>query len=325
MTDLFDSQDYAGEIIRLPICQLANKQKPDEAGMIITLDNAKNAGFDPKKSKIWRTHHHYFNKESTDCYISSTPRMMVFRQGPLILRERNSNKYLGNFNKDKYNKATMYTARSFLLFMVDENNNLLNSTPIKLTTKGSFSYSFGNAYQSWCKDISDAYIKTKNPANKKQRGERFTGLGVFQIELVPALKGDKEQSWVCDVASYVKPDEKNWESMFLGYDDKVRAIIEGAYQDTEGYFDYSGSQEQDDAHSEADSQDKVWNTFFEYLEKAANEVEVEKTRKWMISKVGELEQVNDNCSKRLLVLQESSGGAPAYEDIPFARFHDYYF
>lgn len=322
MSDRFDSQDYAGKTTKLPTLQLANKEEPSSAGMIVTMDNAELAGFDPDTSKIWRKHTHRFRSGPAEVYISQAPRLMVFRQGPLVLRERNSDRYLGEFVKERYNKATMYTSMAYLVFVVDEKNKILHSNPFKLSTKGSFSYAFGEAHKSWAKALSDSYIKAKNPESKQQRGEKFTGLGVFSFKLEPTLKGDKEQSWVCDVTSFDKPDEKTWEKQFLGYDDNVYALIDQAYKDTETYFDYSESE--NEADEVATKPQSAFDTFLEYLDKAANEVQVEQARAWIVGKQGESLAVTNAVSEALLRFKPvatapvSSGGEPAnFDDVPF--------
>jgi Family of unknown function (DUF5895) len=315
MSDRFDSKDYGSDFTKLPICQLANKEDPANAGMIITMENAELAGFDPGTSKIWRKHTHRFRSGGVECYIAQNPRLVVFRQGPLVLRERNSDAYLGEFNKDRYNKATMYTSRSYLIFMVDEKNNILHSTPLKLSTKGSFSYVFGKTLQDWARDLSDAYIKDTNPDFKGQRGESFYRYGILGITLEPELKGDKEQSWVCDITNYDKPDEKTWRQQFLGYDDAVSSVIDQAFDDTATYFTQPVKSESDEVTPEPQS---AFDIFLGLLDKAVNEVQVEQARAWVVSKQGESVGVTNAVSEALLKFKPVSvAPAASYEDLPF--------
>jgi len=318
MSDRFDSKDYGSDFTKLPICQLANKEDPANAGMIITMENAELAGFDPGASKVWRKHTHRFRSGGVECYIAQNPRLVIFRQGPLVLRERNTDAYLGEFNKDRYNKVTMYTSRSYLIFMVDEKNRILNSTPLKLSTKGSFSYVFGKTLQDWARDLSDAYIKDTNPAFKGQRGESFYRYGILGITLEPALKGDKEQSWVCDIVKYDKPDEKTWKNQFLGYNDELSAVIDQAFEDTADYFTQPVKAESDETPSE---QPSVLDIFFGLMDKAVNPVQVEQARVWAVGKIGESPAIDNAVSEALerfkVPVASGGGSSDPYSDIPF--------
>lgn len=322
--DLFDSDKYVGDVASLPHCQVSNKEDPDKSGIMITEANIEASGFDPGSSKIWVKQTTRFRSgDSTECYISQSPRMAVVRSGPLMMGTKNGEGGLDNlvpFNKTSYHGGTMSTLRGFIVFLLDEKNNLLHPSPIKLTTKSSFSYAFGTNFQKFAKALSDAYIEDVKPNNKRQRGEEFTQFGVFAFNLQPTLKGDKQKSWVCDIVDFEKPTAANWKTLFLGYDDAKRSIIEAAYEDTKDYFTYSPNQNDGGEETGFDFSSKEWEIYTGMLERATNEDQVLQARNWVEGKLGSSNFIDQEADKVFAMFAQAPvevASVNKYDDIPF--------
>jgi Family of unknown function (DUF5895) len=136
----------------IPWCQMINPRYGDDGiqtyGLAIKLDNASAVGFQPDEN--WQKVNHEFSSGSETVFISSTPRVVIVRRGPLSVKDRESGVKLGTL-KDNYDafladKLKFKTFTRYLVFLVGENKQFLHQLPLQLTLNGAAGASFSKTY-----------------------------------------------------------------------------------------------------------------------------------------------------------------------------------
>ncbi len=218
----FDSKEFEAGRESLPYLQMLNHQDSSQAGFFITSDNMEAVGFTPTDE--WTLHSTTFqNGQTVEGFRSLVARFLILRKSKLLIFDRESGEFLSEYKKSLYDRAAMVLKVRYLVYLVNQQKQLLHETPLLFTTKGSVCGSFGDAVKDFHNDMSKAYGAATGA--KKPRGERFMALSVLAVRVQPELKGDKKKSWVCSVASYGSPTSENWRSYFVGYDEAVKAKI----------------------------------------------------------------------------------------------------
>ncbi|MEA5616357.1 DUF5895 domain-containing protein [Cronbergia sp. UHCC 0137] len=159
-------------------------------GLAIKLDNAQAIGFTPDDN--WQqVEHEFSNNEVDSVYITTTPRMVIVRRGPLSVKDRETGMKLGTF-KDNYDafladKLKFKTFTRHLIFLVGEDKKFLHQLPLQLTLSGAAGASFGKNYAEYQQgraiggfvaELEKAYAGfQKKPVTPK--GPLFHAHGIF--------------------------------------------------------------------------------------------------------------------------------------------------
>ena len=194
--DEFDSAAFEEHRELLPYLQMLNHQDPSQSGFFITLENAEAAHFTPTEE--WTEHLAVFqNGQTAEGYRTLTARFLILRKSKLLMFNRENGEFIGDYQKSRYDRATMVLKTRYLIFLVDKDKRLLHQSPLLFTTKGSFCGSFGETLKQFHSEMSKAYGAATHA--KKPRGGRFMALSVLAVRVAPVLKGDRKKSWVCSV------------------------------------------------------------------------------------------------------------------------------
>jgi Family of unknown function (DUF5895) len=226
--DEFDSAAFEEQRESLPYLQMLNHQDPTQSGFFMTLENAEAVHFTPTEE--WTEHLAVFqNGQTAEGYRSLTARFLILRKSKLLMFDRENGEFIGDYQKSRYDRATMVLKTRYLTFLVDKDKRLLHQSPLLFTTKGSFCGSFGETLQQFHSEMSKAYGAATHA--KKPRGDRFMTLSVLAVRVTPVLKGDRKKSWVCSVESHGVPTIENWRQFFVGYQPDLKERILATFED----------------------------------------------------------------------------------------------
>ncbi|MEC4813869.1 MAG: DUF5895 domain-containing protein [Scytonema sp. PMC 1069.18] len=149
----FEDEKYnapASQVI--PWCQMINPRYGTNGlqphGLAIKLDNALAVGFQPDDN--WEQVEHEFSSGIETVFISTTPRLVIVRRGPLSVKDRETGVKLGTL-KDNYDafladKLKFKTFTRYLIYLVGEDKQFLHETPLQLTLNGAAGASFSKTY-----------------------------------------------------------------------------------------------------------------------------------------------------------------------------------
>jgi hypothetical protein len=154
--DEFDAPAFEGSDESLPYLQMLNQQDPGQAGFFITTENAEAVEFRPGAG--WEAHTTRFQSGETAAgYRSLSVRMLVLRKSALMMFNRDSGDYIDLYRKAGYDRATMVLKTRYLVYLLDESNQLLHEQPLLFTTKGAMCGDFGEVYQRFRREMSRAF------------------------------------------------------------------------------------------------------------------------------------------------------------------------
>ena len=225
--DAFDSEEFEDERASLPYLQMLNHQDPEQAGFFITTENMEAVQFTPNAE--WTPYTATFQSgETAEGYRSLIARFLLLRRSRLLMFERESGDFLGEYQKSQYDRTTMVLKTRYLVFLVGKNKQLLHESPLLLTTKGSFCGSFGETVKTFHSAMSKAYGVATGA--KKPRGDRFLALSILAVCVQPELKGTTKKSWVCSVSDCGIPTAANWQSYFVGYHPERKEKVLAAFE-----------------------------------------------------------------------------------------------
>jgi len=240
MPDEFDSPEFESKRESLPYLQVLSHQIPDMAGFFISKENMEAVNFTPADE--WVLHTAVFQSGDTaEGYRSLLARFLVLRKSKLLMFERESGEFLGQYRKGSYDRNTMLLKTRHLVYLVGKDKQLLHDSPLLLTTKGAFSGSFGDALGQFQREMSKAYgiatgaRKPRGESASRRRGQRFMALSVFAVKVQPELKGRERKSWTCSVAEFGIPTAQNWRSYFVGYDKALKERLLREFEEWEGF------------------------------------------------------------------------------------------
>ncbi|MBW4626350.1 MAG: hypothetical protein KME49_12825 [Brasilonema octagenarum HA4186-MV1] len=152
----FEDEKYnapASQVI--PWCQMINPRYGTNGlqphGLAIKPDNATLVGFQPDDN--WHELEHEFSSGVETVYITTTPRIVVVRRGPLSVKDRETGVKLGTL-KDNYDafladKLKFKTFTRYLIYLVGEDKKFLHESPLQLTLNGAAGASFSKAYSDY--------------------------------------------------------------------------------------------------------------------------------------------------------------------------------
>src|SRR5579883_3031642 len=177
----------------IPWCQMINPRYDKDGiqphGLAIKLDNAHLVGFHPDDN--WQQIEHEFSSGVETVFLSTTPRLVIVRRGPLSVKDRETGVKLGTL-KDNYDafladKLKFKTFTRYLIFLVGEDKKFLHTSPLQLTLNGAAGASFSKAYceyqqgrvvSGFVAELEKAYASyRKQPLTPK--GPLFHAHGIF--------------------------------------------------------------------------------------------------------------------------------------------------
>ncbi len=149
----FEDEKYSARASQvIPWCQMINPRYGTEGlqpyGLAIKLDNAHAVGFQSDRS--WQQIEHEFSSGVETVFMTTTPRVVIVRRGPLSVKDRETGIKLGTL-KDNYDafladKLKFKTFTRYLIYLVGEDKKFLHETPLQLTLNGAAGASFSKSY-----------------------------------------------------------------------------------------------------------------------------------------------------------------------------------
>lgn len=229
----FLSPEYESEVKHLPFAQVINDKHKDNCGFFITVDNLGAADWQLAAEQQYHTTIWQTGEEAQGLLIQS-PRLLILAQSPLMMFERSTRQSLGVFNIDYYRnaRATTLLKTKYLVYFVDQDNQLRHQLPMQLTLKGANGASFGEHLRSFRSELEAAFaLACDRP--KQRRSDKFHALGVFCARTEPQLKGEgQESAWICATTSHEKPSAENFLSYFVGFTPLKHKILSEVEQNT---------------------------------------------------------------------------------------------
>ncbi|MBD2666757.1 hypothetical protein B6N60_02944 [Richelia sinica FACHB-800] len=177
----------------LPWCQMINPRYGADGmqsyGLAIKRDNAQAVGFQPDDN--WQQVEHEFSSGVEQVFITTTPRLVIVRRGPLSVKDRETGIKLGtlkeNYDAFLADKLKFKTFTRYLIFIVGENKTFLHQYPLQLTLNGAAGASFSKTYCEYQQGrISGGFVAElekayagfrKQPVSPK--GPLFHAHGIF--------------------------------------------------------------------------------------------------------------------------------------------------
>lgn len=224
----------------LPWCQMINPRYGTNGlqphGLAIKLDNANAVGFQPDDN--WQQMEHEFSSGVETVYMTTTPRLVVVRRGPLSVKDRETGVKLGTL-KDNYDafladKLKFKTFTRYLIYLVGEDKNFLHESPLQLTVNGAAGASFSKAYCEYQQgrvtggflaELEKAYAGyRKQPLTPK--GALFHAHGIFSPIINCEERGiEPNIVLVASTVDYKHPTVATLTQYLIGSDSQESQII----------------------------------------------------------------------------------------------------
>ena len=206
-------------------------------GLAISRDNAQAVGFKPDDN--WQQVDHEFSSgEVETIFITTTPRLVIVRRGPLSVQDRETKIRLGTYKDYKEEfladklKFKIYTRH--LIFLVGEDKKFLHQSPLQLTLSGSPGASFGKNYAEYQQgritggfagELEKAYAGfQKKPVTPK--GPLFHAHGIFCPIIEPEERGiEPNIALVASTVDYKHPTVSTLIDYMIASDSPESEII----------------------------------------------------------------------------------------------------
>jgi|694.fasta_scaffold29473_12 hypothetical protein len=127
---------------------------------------------------------------------------------------------------EEIDKKMMSAVSEHLIMFLDNANNFLHETPIRIRFKNVSLWSLREALEQY---YSQAELAFARMLNKKPSGkdDRWRSLCVVDVEFKGVKEGEgKNRSFCCKVGTYIHPDEENFPALFMGTRTKMSAVLE---------------------------------------------------------------------------------------------------
>ncbi|AUT02068.1 hypothetical protein CLI64_17685 [Nostoc sp. CENA543] len=230
----------------IPWCQMINPRYGADGvqshGLAIKLDNAQAVGFQPDGN--WQQIEHEFSSGGETVFITTTPRIVIVRRGPLSVKDRETGIKLGTL-KDNYDafladKLKFKTFTRYLIFLVGENKKFLHDSPLQLTLNGAAGASFSKTYcefqqgkvvSGFVSELERAYaLFRKQPITPK--GPLFHAHGIFCPIIECEERGIEPNTvLVASTVDYEHPTVANLTNYLIASDAPESTIICKAFED----------------------------------------------------------------------------------------------
>jgi hypothetical protein len=211
-------------------------------GLAIKLDNAHAVGFQADEN--WQQVEHEFTSGVESVFISTTPRLVIVRKGPLSVKDRESGLKLGtlkeNYDAFLADKLKFKTFTRYLIFLVGENQKFLHESPLQLTLNGAAGASFSKSYCEYqqgkivggfAAELEKAYAAyRKQPITSK--GPLFHAHGIFCPIIECEERGIEPNTvMVASTVDYKRPTVTTLTQYLIASDSPESAIISKNFEE----------------------------------------------------------------------------------------------
>ncbi|MFB2738666.1 DUF5895 domain-containing protein [Umezakia ovalisporum] len=224
----------------IPWCQMINPRYGIDGiqphGLAIKLDNATAVGFQPDEN--WQQVEHEFSSKVETVFITTTPKLVVVRRGPLSVKDRETGNKLGTL-KENYeaflaDKLKFLTFTRHLIYLVGANKKFLHESPLQLTLSGAAGASFSKNYcefqqgrviSGFLAELERAYaVYRQQPLSPK--GPLFHAHGIFCPMIECEERGiEPNIVMVASTAEYEHPTVDTLTEYLIASDSVESAII----------------------------------------------------------------------------------------------------
>ncbi|MBD2093335.1 hypothetical protein H6F67_26170 [Microcoleus sp. FACHB-1515] len=196
----------------------------DPAGILIPVDQLKACGWQPKVTKK-QLHTYRPKKEPITGLLLMQVRMLILGHTELFVerkrRAEGKRTILGWASEigDRFNKRTMSLCRSYLMVFLDENNQPLHTTPLKVTFKNVARVNLEIALEKYYGAAEAITAKLyPNAAESRTQGKSDTWRShvVIELEFKPEYEGKQDQSLCCKVGQMTRITGRNYDQYLLG-------------------------------------------------------------------------------------------------------------
>jgi hypothetical protein len=244
--DFEDEKFNAAPSQVIPWCQMINPRYGADGmqayGLAVKLDNAQAVGFEPDSN--WQQIEHEFTSGAETVYITTTPRIVIVRRGPLSVKDRETGNKLGTL-RDNYDafladKLKFKTFTRYLVFLVGENKKFLHSSPLQLTLHGAAGASFSKTYCEYQQgrpsggfliELERSYASyRKQPFTPK--GALFHAHGIFCPIIDCEERGIQPNTvLVSSTVDYKHPTVSNLTQFLIASDSQESEIIHKTFEE----------------------------------------------------------------------------------------------
>ncbi|MBW4445913.1 MAG: hypothetical protein KME38_03260 [Spirirestis rafaelensis WJT71-NPBG6] len=230
----------------IPWCQMINPRYGTDGmqphGLAIKLDNAHAVGFQADEN--WQQVEHEFTSGVESVFISTTPRLVIVRKGPLSVKDRESGLKLGtlkeNYDAFLADKLKFKTFTRYLIFLVGEKQKFLHESPLQLTLNGAAGASFSKTYCEYqqgkivggfAAELEKAYAAyRKQPITSK--GPLFHAHGIFCPIIECEERGIEPNTvMVASTVDYKRPTVTTLTQYLIASDSPESAIISKNFEE----------------------------------------------------------------------------------------------
>ncbi len=273
----FDDDKFKAPASELmPWCQIINPQWSQDGlkpyGLAITQEKADMVGFTPDDN--WQQVEYAFGSgEVTPLFITTKPRLLVVRRGPVFIKDRSTGITLGRL-ADYYDtfmseKLKFKTFTRYLIFLVGLNQKFLHESPLRLTMSGAAAASFGEAFRSYkagvvaggfTLELEKAYAAyRKQPVSTKSA--LFHAHGIFCPVIDAVEKGNEKKALVAATVDYGHPTGENLTDYLIASNSEESAIICQTFED---YKDFAKEQQKPDTKNDVQEVPSAYDFNDEY-------------------------------------------------------------
>lgn len=231
----------------LPWCQMINPRAGVDGltsyGLAVKLDNAEAIGFTPDEN--WQEIDHEFSTGDVETlYITTTPRLVVVRRGPVCIKDRETGAMVGKL-MDHYDAfaADRLKFKPFtrhLLFLVGRDKKFLHQTPLRLSISGAAGASFGNSYRhvksgqavsGFTVELERAYAEfSGQPFTPK--GPLFHAHGIFCPLIQAETRGlGSNTALVATTVDYEHPMAENFQDYMVASNSEESSVIQETFEE----------------------------------------------------------------------------------------------
>jgi Family of unknown function (DUF5895) len=225
LTDALPATDFS-----YPYAQALRGENPAQYGYFVPLSQAEKAGW--KNLEGTEMTEYAYNSGQTEVGILlQQPRMILTPICQLGAFDRQASQteetlvVLGEWDRAKHSKdPNAGNFQIFLVMFMDANKQPLHDIPLRLFAKGSHQATLSIEWQKFCTSVA----RCQAEANKtlfRPKNEVFNALCIFQPIIIRKSVGDKVKSPACYIDGYVHPTVLNWQSFFMGTDERLADAI----------------------------------------------------------------------------------------------------
>jgi Family of unknown function (DUF5895) len=225
LTDALPATDFS-----YPYAQALRGENPTQCGYFVPLSQAEKAGW--KNLEGTEMTEYAYNSGQTEVGILlQQPRMILTPICQLGAFDRQASQteetlvVLGEWDRAKHsNDPNAGNFQIFLVMFMDSNKQPLHDIPLRLFAKGSHQATLSIEWQKFCTSVA----RCQAEANKtlfRPKNEVFNALCIFQPIIIRKSVGDKVKSPACYIDGYVHPTVLNWQSFFMGTDERLADAI----------------------------------------------------------------------------------------------------